>query len=417
MTARWQWVLAQIGRRLWFRASLFSLLGVVSALLALAFKDYVPESLANSVGADAVDKILNIIATSMLTVTTFSLSIMVAAYSSATSTVTPRATPLVMEDNITQNALGTFIGSFLFSVVGIIALSTGAYGNKGRVLMFVVTIAVIALIVLALLRWIDHLAQLGRVGETSDRVEHATCEALRDRLRLPNLGGNRLVSREAIPANARAIHPHYIGYVQHIDMPALAELSASPDSAIYLLAMPGSFITPGEPLAAVLGIDPAEDDRLRAAFSVGKCRSFEQDPRFGAAVLAEIASRALSPAVNDPGTAIDILGRGVRVLALWTQVDGETPDGLDCSRIHAPDLLLSDLFDDLFTPIARDGAALIEVGIRLQKDLLNLALLDPRYRADARRHSSLALKRAEAVLTLEEDKQRLRELSAEVLAL
>ena len=79
MTARWQWILKQIGKRLWFRASLFSLLGVVSALLALAFKDYVPESLANSVGADAVDKILNIIAISMLTVTTFSLSIMVAA--------------------------------------------------------------------------------------------------------------------------------------------------------------------------------------------------------------------------------------------------------------------------------------------------------------------------------------------------
>lgn len=416
MSARWQWVLAQIGRRLWFRASLFSLLGVASALLALAFKDYVPQSLANSIGADAVDKILNIIATSMLTVTTFSLSIMVAAYSSATSTVTPRATPLVMEDNITQNALGTFIGSFLFSVVGIIALSTGAYGSKGRVLMFVVTIAVIALIVIALLRWIDHLAQLGRVGETSDRVEHAACEALRDRLRLPNLGGSRLASSEAVPANARAIYPQYIGYVQHIDMPALAELSASPDSALYLLAMPGSFITPGEPLAAVIGIAPEEDERLRAAFSVGKRRSFEQDPRFGASVLAEIASRALSPAVNDPGTAIDILGRGVRVLALWTQVEAEAQDELDCSRIHAPDLLLGDLFDDLFTPVARDGAGLIEVCIRLQKALLNLARLDPRYRTDARRHSCLALKRAEAVLTLKEDKQRLRELSAEVLA-
>lgn len=40
MSARWQWILKQIGKRLWFRASLFSLLGVVSALLALAFKDY-----------------------------------------------------------------------------------------------------------------------------------------------------------------------------------------------------------------------------------------------------------------------------------------------------------------------------------------------------------------------------------------
>lgn len=416
MTARWQWILKQIGKRLWFRASLFSLLGVVSALLALAFKDYVPESLANSVGADAVDKILNIIATSMLTVTTFSLSIMVAAYSSATSTVTPRATSLVIEDSTTQNALGTFIGSFLFSVVGIIALSTGAYGSKGRVLMFVVTIAVIALIVLALLRWIDHLAQLGRVGETSDRVERATRSALHSRLCLPNLGGTRLDSAETIPAAARLVYPQSIGYVQHIDMPALAELTTTQDSAVYLLAMPGSFIAPGEPLAAAVGITAEQDATLRAAFSVGHARSFQQDPRFGAAVLAEIASRALSPAVNDPGTAIDILGRGVRVLAQWTQTEAEHPDSPDCSRIHAPDLLLGDLFDDIFTPIARDGAPLIEVCIRLQKALLSLALLDPCYRADAQRHAKLALKRAEAVLVLEEDKQRVRELSAEVLA-
>lgn len=416
MTARWQWILKQIGKRLWFRASLFSLLGVVSALLALAFKDYVPESLANSVGADAVDKILNIIATSMLTVTTFSLSIMVAAYSSATSTVTPRATSLVIEDSTTQNALGTFIGSFLFSVVGIIALSTGAYGSKGRVLMFVVTIAVIALIVLALLRWIDHLAQLGRVSETSDRVERATRSALHGRLCLPNLGGRRLDSADAIPTAARLVYPQSIGYVQHIDMPALAELTIAQDSAVYLLAMPGSFIAPGEPLAAAVGIATEQDDTLRATFSIGHARSFQQDPRFGAAVLAEIASRALSPAVNDPGTAIDILGRGVRVLAQWTQTEAQQQDSLDCSRIHAPDLFLSDLFDDIFTPIARDGAPLIEVCIRLQKALLSLALLDPRYRADAQRHAKLALKRAEAVLILEEDKQRVRELSAEVLA-
>ena len=416
MTARWQWIIRQIGKRLWFRASLFSLLGVASALLALAFKAYVPDSLADSIGADAVDKILDVIATSMLTVTTFSLSIMVAAYSAATSTVTPRATPLVIEDTTTQNALGTFIGSFLFSVVGIIALSTSAYGSKGRVVMFAVTILVIVLIVIALLRWVDHLARLGRVGETSDRVERATSDALSSRLRLPNLGGSRLASPADIPEQARQIYPQQIGYVQHIDMPALAELSQGENAAIYLLAVPGSFVAPGEPLAAVVDLDSSTDDALRAAFTIGKHRSYPQDPRFGASVLAEIASRALSPSVNDPGTAIDILGRGVRVLALWTQAETRSTEDLDCSRIHVPDLQLSDLFDDLFTPIARDGAPLIEVCIRLQKALLNLAQLDPRYRADAQRHAILALKRAEAALTLDEDKQRVRELAAQVLA-
>lgn len=73
----------------------------------------IPESVSVKVGAEAVDNILNILASSMLAVTTFSLSIMVTAYGSATTNVTPRATRLVVEDVTTQNVLATFIGSFL----------------------------------------------------------------------------------------------------------------------------------------------------------------------------------------------------------------------------------------------------------------------------------------------------------------
>ncbi len=79
MIARWRWLLHQLTKRLWFRATLFSLLGVATALLAVVFKDYIPESLPARIGADAVDKILGIIASSMLAVTTFSLSTMVTA--------------------------------------------------------------------------------------------------------------------------------------------------------------------------------------------------------------------------------------------------------------------------------------------------------------------------------------------------
>jgi uncharacterized membrane protein len=137
MTSRWLWLLSQVTRRIWFRASLFSVLAIATALVAILIRNYIPSDLPTKIGADAVDNILGIIASSMLTVTTFSLSTMVSAYSAATSNVTPRATKLVMEDSTTQNVLATFIGSFLFSLVGIIALSTGAYGESGRVVLFV----------------------------------------------------------------------------------------------------------------------------------------------------------------------------------------------------------------------------------------------------------------------------------------
>lgn len=96
-----------------------------------------------------------------------------------------------MEDTTTQNALTTFIGSFLFSLVSIIALSTGVYGDQGRVLLFGVTIAVIVVIVYTLLRWIDHLSKLGRVGETIHRVEKAAITAIEARIEWPYLGASR----------------------------------------------------------------------------------------------------------------------------------------------------------------------------------------------------------------------------------
>ncbi|STF69041.1 Predicted membrane protein (DUF2254) [Escherichia coli] len=132
MISRWKWMLKQTYKKLWFRATLFAIVAIITALLSILFKSMIPESVSVKVGAEAVDNILNILASSMLAVTTFSLSIMVTAYGSATTNVTPRATRLVVEDVTTQNVLATFIGSFLFSLVGIIALNMGAYGERGE---------------------------------------------------------------------------------------------------------------------------------------------------------------------------------------------------------------------------------------------------------------------------------------------
>lgn len=324
MIARWRWALAQLTKRLWFRASLFSLLGIATALAAIFFKDFVPESIATRIGADAVDKILGIIASSMLAATTFSLTTMVSAYSAASSGVTPRATTLVMEDSTTQNALATFIGSFLFSLVGIIALSTGAYGAQGRTVLFTVTIVVVILIVYTLLSWIDHLSKLGRVGETIDRVERATLEAMNSRAKWPFLGASQYPIELELLNSTPAVNSNQTGYVQHIDVQALGNVAQQCGALIYVEVLPGAFVHQGMVLAKVV-ISNSErggdintiDDRILAAITIGVRRTFEHDPRFGLSVLSEIASRALSPAVNDPGTAIDIVGRGVRCFTQW----------------------------------------------------------------------------------------------------
>ena len=152
------------------------------------------------------------------------------------------------------------------------------------------------------------------------------------------------------------------------------------------------------------------------AFTVGDERSFDQDPRFGLSVLSEIASRALSTALNDPGTAIDVIGRAVRVLSVWSghaEDDGEAE--VLYPRLRVRPVELDDLFDDIFTPIARDGAGVVEVHIRLQKALLILGRMEGEsFRDNAVRHSRLALERAEAALAIEHDKAILRSLSEQV---
>ncbi len=328
---RWQWILTQLTRRLWFRATLIGMLGVAAAILAAVAEQYIPWKLPGDIGANAVDSILTIIASSMLAVTTFSLNVMTSAYASATNNVTPRATKLLMEDRVTQNVLSTFIGSFLFSMVGIVVLKTGAYGARGRVVLFIVTIGVIALIVVSLLRWIDYLTRFGRVSETTTRVEEATRAALTARIEEPYLGGSALIDpKHDIPDDAEPILADAIGYVQHIDMAALSDCADQIEADIFVDVNPGAFVYRDTPLARMA---PRKDDgsveeqrgTIRTAFSIGDERSFDQDPRFGLAVMSEIASRALSPAMNDPGTAIDVIGRSTRLMALWADGPREAP--------------------------------------------------------------------------------------------
>lgn len=415
MISKWQWRLQQFARKLWVRAALIAVFAVAAALLGLLGERLIPADLPTKIGADSVEGILNILASSMLAVTTFSLSIMVAAYSAATNSVTPRATKLLMQDPTTQNVLAVFIGSFLYSLVSIVALSAGAYGASGRLVLFVATLAVILLIVVTILRWIEHLTRLGRVGETTDRVEESTSRAIRARAAEPFLGGHPLYDpAKDRPATAPAIFSETTGYVQHIDMDGLSRLAERLTGRIFVAAQPGSFVHAVQPLAYVeSALDAEATARLREAFVIDNARSFDQDPRFGLSVLAEIASRALSPALNDPGTAIDVIGRSVRLLTCWTACrDADAAQAPTYPRIWVPPLALGDLFDDMFGPISRDGAALLEVQTRLQKAYRALAEIGGEaFAAEAQRHSRRAMAFAEAAMTLETDKALLRDLA------
>ena len=393
--------LRRIFRRTSVRAALFAAFAAATALAAYFLKAYIPERFNDLIGAAAAESLLAILASSLLSVTTFTLGAMVSSYGAAAS-ATPRATPLIIGDPTSQNVLSTFVGAFVFSIVGLVLLRTGVYGGSGRVVLFAATIGVLAIVVAALLRWISRVSHLGLLSDSIDLVEEAAASALRERIEHPH-GGARPPAADI--GAATPVYPSEIGYVQFVDLPAIQKLAETHDLVVHLQAAAGSFAAPSLPLALIVGA-PGEEaaQEVVEAFQIGIRRDFDNDARFAFLVLSEIASKALSPGINDPGTALDILVRAARLLETWSRRERAGEDKPAYSRLHAPELLTDDLFDDAFDAIERDGAGLVEVALRLQAALAILASArDPDTAAAARRHSRRGLARARAALVHADD--------------
>jgi uncharacterized membrane protein len=355
---------------------------------------------------DSIETLLTIISAGMLGVAVFAVGAMISAYASASSTATPRSFPLVIADDASQNALSAFVGAFIYSIVALVALKNGYYGSAGRFVLFIFTVFVFVVVILSFIQWIDRIARLGRLGNTIDQVEDVTADAMRRRWQAPTLGAQKTEGKiDGIP-----IYPDRIGYVQRIDVSRLQALAEKFEFYITVVSLPGTFSTPDRPLAYISSEERTAGDKIDStsiaeAFVIGKDRVFVEDPRFGLVVLSEIASRALSPAVNDPGTAIDIIGSFVRLLAIWAEHNqsSETSD-IQFDRVSVPEISTNDMFDDAFNAISRDGAGTIEVVICLQKAFNTLASLgDVEVKEAARSHAHLTFRYAEQSLQLPEE--------------
>ena len=181
---------------------------------------------------------------------------------------------------------------------------------------------------------------------------------------------------------------------------------------LHLTCLPGGFVTPARAVAyTVPELEGGRRDKVVGAFTVGSERDYDQDPRYGLVVLSEIASRALSAAVNDPGTAIAVLGSGVRVFLSYVEGVGETQQEL-FNRLYAPDIDIEDMMQDFFNAIARDGGGMIEVQMRLQKSLEMVALADVRLLGRAaKRQSRAALEHAPSPPLTEREARALAQAS------
>lgn len=407
------------GRELWHRPALASLFSILMAAFSYWAGSSYEGKVDLAIDESSLTTIFGLFASSMLSVATFTVTAIMMAASSAATSTTPRASQLILADNKAQLVLSAFIAAFIYSVLGIISLKAFAYGPAGRFLLFLGLIVIVAFVLVSFINWIDHATRLGRQSTVIDKLTETTLEMITPE----NVGTwGAQVGRDEVPELALPICGPCVGYVHAIDVAALSRWAEENNLVVHLLVRPGDAVNTAtpfvavEPAPAIQGKElPRHLARLAACFDIDPSRDYMLDIRFGFVSLAETADRALSPAVNDPGTAIAILNRELEAITRWAEVRKEAARPAQYERVYMPPLTADEIMRDCFTSIARDGAGAVEVGIRLQKTLAAIARLGERDLSFAAAElSQTALALSERALVVESHKERVRKAAAEI---
>ncbi len=278
-------------------------------------------SFVNSGSADAARGILTAIAAAVITVVTLVFSITIVTLTLASTQFGPRMLRNFIRDRITQFTLGSFVATFVYSILVLVSIGPGPHGDFVPHLSITVCLALVVLDVAVLVVFIDHIAksiQLPRViasiaGDLSRAIEADSGQA-------------QAVSRKAgsslpeltlrLDEDSGVVRATESGYLQFVRVDSLIAIAAASNAVIRLLHRPGHFVVAGEPLAHVwpAAAAPGVARALGGTHATGPHRTLTQDLSFAVDQLVEIAIRALSPAVNDTFTAlacIDWLGEGL----------------------------------------------------------------------------------------------------------
>jgi uncharacterized membrane protein len=177
-----------------------------------------------------------------------------------------------------------------------------------------------------------------------------------------------------LPSLQILLHHGQPRIIQEVDISALVEIARGNECVVELLAHVGDAALEATPLVRVLGVgSPVPEDSLRRAIRLGAERTFAQDPKYSIRLLVDIAIKALSPAINDPTTAVQALDQIEDLLIRLGRRRLEI--GSFCDSAGSLRLLISFPTWDDFLSLAFDeirfyGATSIQV-MRRMKALVN----------------------------------------------
>lgn len=320
--------LQQARSSLWLVPTIGVALGLVGAFLLAPLGDTGSWLLPLFVGsADSARSVLSVIAGSTMTVTSLTFTLTVVALQVASGQFTPRLMRSFLADRGNKVVLAIFLGTFTLSLV----LLQSVQGETDRFALSVptlgVSVAILAALasIIALVYFIHHLTQQLRIDRVMARVGDDTIAAIEANYRPAHLDDK--VDEVDLPDHVTVVAAPRSGHLDNFDVDAMLGAAVAAEVDVRLRPVVGAFVTAGTTLAWAWRHDGgAVDDDAAHTIVVEHVllatdRSLSHDPSFGIRQLVDIGTRALSPGVNDPTTAVQAIQHLTRILRAMAERD------------------------------------------------------------------------------------------------
>jgi uncharacterized membrane protein len=258
------------------------------------------------------------IAASIMTVVSIVFAILLMTLTLASMQFSPRIIVSFSRDRVTQWTLGIFLGTFLYCMAALPAARS--LPQPFAPVATVLGAMVLALICVGLLLFfIHHISQAISVNHIVDRIAEETEAMIDEIMPYPHLQDRHVEDAEPLRPNPSevAVLSDASGYIRFVDTRRLVALAKHYHVTIRVLRRVGHFVPEGIPLMMVSKgnrLPPEGTGELLAAFDLGPTRTLQQDVEFGVLQIVDVALKAISPAVNDPTTAINCIDQLSRIL-------------------------------------------------------------------------------------------------------
>jgi len=402
--------------RLYFRNSLWILpaLSIPLALITVAILTRYERAVGSQVNMspETGRAIMGMVAASTFTLVVLVSSAVLVAVQLASAQLTPRIIALVYRNPYRKVAFALFVFTFTFSVGVLVRIED----SVPRVAAYLAAYGFL----LCLALFIFFIDNIGKTLRPSSAVRNL---GLAGRAVIATVYPSPLKQDSQPPEPVKIIahkQPRIVrntvdGAVLSFNLKGLVSLAERSKALIELVPAVGDFIATGDPLFRIQdGGENLKDSTLRQLVAVGQERTLEQDPTFAFRIIVDIASKALSPAINDPTSAvlaIDQIHHLLRDVGGRYLADGREEDagGRLCLIYRTPDW--EDFVQLCTTEIRQYGRDSIQVQRRLRAMFEDLIETLPERRAPVLRKELVMLTTSSKRAFPDLDDQRLAEAS------